>query len=139
MFFTKEDFRKIEEYLKLNSRKDTDFPELNITLNKDVILAGVYNNRNIRFFLQNLKEYILKGGSIEFDMLSEDLRQIIESKSESGIPFSSELGNNENIGITQKKITQEINRLDQQIDSMQLEEFEYVNDILDIDYDNTNE
>ncbi len=50
MFFTKEDFRKIEEYLKLNSRKDTDFPELNITLNKDVILAGVYNNRNIRFF-----------------------------------------------------------------------------------------
>ena len=139
MFFTKEDFRKIEEYLKLNSRKDTDFPELNITLNKDVILAGVYNNRNIRFFLQNLKEYILKGGSIEFDMLSEDLRQIIESKSESGIPFSFFLGNNENIGITQKKITQEINRLDQQIDSMQLEEFEYVNDILDIDYDNTNE
>jgi hypothetical protein len=27
MFFTQEDFRKIEQYLKENARKDTDFIE----------------------------------------------------------------------------------------------------------------
>ena len=29
MFFTKEDFKKIEEYLKLNAKRDTDFDLLN--------------------------------------------------------------------------------------------------------------
>lgn len=28
MFFTQEDYKKIEEYLKLNSKKDTDFENI---------------------------------------------------------------------------------------------------------------
>ena len=60
MFFTQEDFRKIEEYLKQNSKKDTDFESLDA---KDITpedsLAIVHNQQNKQVNI--------------FDLLSSDI------------------------------------------------------------------
>ena len=60
MFFTQEDFRKIEEYLKHNSKKDTDFPEIkngDNLLDKDV-LAVVHNGINHKIPIKVFAEVI---------------------------------------------------------------------------------
>ena len=51
MFFTQEDYRKIEEYLKLNSKKDTDFEDLaaeNITANDYIVIVHNGQNKKVR-------------------------------------------------------------------------------------------
>jgi len=60
MFFTQEDFRKIEEYLKQNSKKDTDFKCLDVThITPGDSVAIVHN-------LQNRQVNI-------YDLLSSDI------------------------------------------------------------------
>ncbi|MBQ3306946.1 MAG: hypothetical protein IJG68_02000 [Bacilli bacterium] len=53
-----------------------------------------------------------------------------------GIAFSNELGDSEIIGVTQKKVTQEVNRLDSRINETSPGEFSYSNDITEINYNN---
>ena len=56
MFFTQEDYRKIGEYLKLNSYKDTDLPLLereDIDIDND-IMTIVHNGKNYKISLQKL-------------------------------------------------------------------------------------
>lgn len=56
MFFTQEDYRKIEEYLRLNSYKDTDLPPLEreeIDVDND-IMTIVHNGKNYKISLQKL-------------------------------------------------------------------------------------
>ena len=50
MFFTQEDFKKIEEYLKQNSKKDTDFPLIKNgdTLLDNDVLAVVHKGINYK-------------------------------------------------------------------------------------------
>ena len=51
MFFTQEDYRKIEEYLKLNSKKDTDFEDLaaeNITADDYIVIVHNGQNKKVR-------------------------------------------------------------------------------------------
>lgn len=53
MYFTQEDYRKIEEYLKHNGKKDTDFE----ALSKEDLLEGdiftvVHDNKNYKISLE---------------------------------------------------------------------------------------
>ena len=53
MFFTQEDYRKIEEYLKQNSKKDTDFSCLDvrkITPGDSIAIVHDLQNRQVNIF-----------------------------------------------------------------------------------------
>lgn len=57
MFFTKEDYEKIEKYLKQNSKKDTDFERASLLTGNESI-AIVQNGENRLIDLNTLGEYI---------------------------------------------------------------------------------
>ena len=78
MFFTKEDFKKIEEYLKLNAMRDTDFDILNQNVKGDDSIAFVHEGRNYRMSLQRFAaslgakgQYLLDGAFV--NMSWEDI------------------------------------------------------------------
>ena len=60
MFFTLEDYRKIEEFLKKNSKKDSDFPSLNPEdpLNENDFIAIVHNDVNHKVNLLNFADFL---------------------------------------------------------------------------------
>ena len=79
MFFTKEDFKKIEEYLKLNAKKDTDFDILNQNVKGDDSIAFVHEGRNYRMSLQEFAaslgekgQYLLDGAFINMSWEDTD-------------------------------------------------------------------
>lgn len=53
MQFTKEDYRKIEEWLKLNSLKDTDFVEAD-ELQGSELITIIQKNKNKKFQLSEI-------------------------------------------------------------------------------------
>ncbi len=59
MFLTQEDYRKIESWLKLNSKKDTDF-DFADSIDGSETIAIVQDNQNKRIFL---KDFIIELGS----------------------------------------------------------------------------
>lgn len=65
MFFTQEDYRKIEEYLKLNAKKDTDFQELEGNVDAKDTIAFVHEGKNYRMSLQRFAS-IVAGNSGEY-------------------------------------------------------------------------
>lgn len=71
MYFTKEDFEKIEEYLKTQGIKDTDFPVLEDPSEDDDIVI-VHNSTNYKIPLSKLTEFI-------GDLDVETLRQAINN------------------------------------------------------------
>lgn len=55
MFFTQEDYRKIVQYLRLNSYKDTDFPSIGeMNLQDEDIITIVHNGVNYKVPLRKL-------------------------------------------------------------------------------------
>ena len=60
MYFTKEDFEKIKEYLEANAKQDTDFPDAILPLLGDELLVAVQNNCNVKFPASRITEYIDK-------------------------------------------------------------------------------
>lgn len=77
MFFTKEDFRKIEEYLKLNGKKDTDFKKVT-SANQDDIVVIVQNAINKSIEVGDLITSGTKNNSITLDKLANDIIQKLE-------------------------------------------------------------
>lgn len=87
MFFTQEDFKKIEGYLKQNSQRDTDFPEIeNLDLNDTVTV--VHNNVNYKTPVSKISSTIVLDDSsisanliqekaVTYDKLSDDTKSTI--------------------------------------------------------------
>nr|DAK92191.1 MAG TPA: Poly(beta-D-mannuronate) C5 epimerase 6 [Crassvirales sp.] len=66
MFFTQEDYRKIEKWLLSNSRKDTDFVGAATPLKGNETLAFVQDGKNVNVFLKDLIEQIFLLGVSDF-------------------------------------------------------------------------
>lgn len=66
MFFTQEDYRKIEKWLTANSRKDTEFPEASLPLKGTEVLPFVQNGMNVKVMLNDLIDQIFILGVPDF-------------------------------------------------------------------------
>lgn len=66
MFFTQEDYIKIQQWLSRNSVKDTEFNEANIPFNGNEIVSIVQGNQNKRVFLKDLVSQIFNLGVSDF-------------------------------------------------------------------------
>lgn len=66
MFFTQEDYRKIEKWLLANSRKDTDFVGASTPLQGNETLAFVQKGKNVKVSLKDLIEQIFLLGVSDF-------------------------------------------------------------------------
>ena len=113
MFFTQEDYRKIEEYLKQNSKKDTDFKQLlqSEILADDDVVAIVHKGTNYKVSFATLAK-VLESERVNTLMdYIKDLQNQINSLQISGVALSNKFGNNSYIGISQKTLTDAINRI----------------------------
>lgn len=66
MFFTQEDYRKIEKWLLANSRKDTEFAGASLPLKGNETVAFVQDGKNVNVFLKDLIEQIFLLGVSDF-------------------------------------------------------------------------
>ena len=64
MFFTQEDYRKIEEYLRQNSKKDTDFPTTEEIHDEDYVPI-IQDSTNKKMTVQDLRLGLSKGPAYE--------------------------------------------------------------------------
>lgn len=72
MFFTREDFKKIEEYLKLNSKRDTDFARVRaVTKNDTTVIVQGTENKSIK--VSDLVSTGMQDKSVTIDKLSDDV------------------------------------------------------------------
>lgn len=66
MFFTQEDYRKIEKWLLANSVKDTEFARASLPLKGNETVAFVQDGKNVNVFLKDLIEHIFLLGVSDF-------------------------------------------------------------------------
>lgn len=66
MFFTQEDYRKIEKWLLANSVKDTEFARASLPLEGRETVAFVQDGKNVNVFLKDLIEQIFLLGVSDF-------------------------------------------------------------------------
>lgn len=66
MFFTQEDYRKIEKWLLANSVKDTEFAGASLPLEGNETVAFVQNGKNVNVLLKDLIEQIFLLGVSDF-------------------------------------------------------------------------
>ena len=66
MFFTQEDYKKIQQWLIKNSVKDTEFNEANTPFNGNEIVSIVQGNQNKKVFLKDLIAQIFNLGVSDF-------------------------------------------------------------------------
>lgn len=66
MFFTQEDYRKIEKWLLANSVKDTEFDRASLPLKGNETVAFVQDGKNVNVFLKDLIEQIFLLGVSDF-------------------------------------------------------------------------
>ena len=60
MYFTQEDYKKIEEYLKQNSKRDTDFPSVTEVTNDDYVPI-IQDNENKKISVNALRSELEEG------------------------------------------------------------------------------
>ena len=91
MFFTQEDYRKIEKWLLANSIKDTDFVGAATPLKGNETLAFVQDGKNVNVFLKDLIEQIFLLGVSDFLNVSDKYGESIISLTQAIqlIPFRS--------------------------------------------------
>ena len=66
MFFTINDYKKIQQWLLSNARKDTDLNEGRIPFSGEEIITVVQDNQNKRIFLKDLVSQIFNLGVPDF-------------------------------------------------------------------------
>ena len=66
MFFTQEDYRKIEKWLLANSVKDTEFAGASLPLKGNETVAFVQDGKNVNVLLKDLIEQIFLLGVSDF-------------------------------------------------------------------------
>lgn len=72
MFFTQDDYKKIQQWLIKNSVKDTEFNEANIPLNGEETITIVQGNQNKKVFLKDFISQIFNLGVPDFINVSEE-------------------------------------------------------------------
>lgn len=113
MFFTQEDFKKIEEYLKKNSKRDTDLPRFksgDTLLDKDV-LAVVHNGINYKVPIKVLAEAIDK---YRDDYLKENIASLqnqINCLVKGGSTVGTTFGDSDDISVSQRALTIAFNKV----------------------------
>ena len=75
MFFTQEDYRKIEKWLLSNSIKDTEFVEALTPLQGNETLAFVQKGKNVKVFLKDLIDQIFLLGVSDFLNISDKYKE----------------------------------------------------------------
>lgn len=75
MFFTQEDYRKIEKWLLANSRKDTDFVGAVTPLQGNETLAFVQKGKNVKVSLKDLIDQIFLLGVSDFLNISDKYKE----------------------------------------------------------------
>lgn len=66
MFFTQDDYKKIQQWLTKNSVKDTEFNEANIPFNGEETITIVQGNQNKKVFLKDLIAQVFNLGVSDF-------------------------------------------------------------------------
>lgn len=66
MFFTQEDYKKIQSWLQQNAIKDTEFKNGLSTLTGDEIIAIVQNGCNVKLYLKDFIEQLILLGLPDF-------------------------------------------------------------------------
>lgn len=66
MFFTQDDYKKIQQWLIKNSVKDTEFSEANIPFNGEETITIVQGNQNKKVFLKDLIAQVFNLGISDF-------------------------------------------------------------------------
>ena len=66
MFFTQDDYKKIQQWLTKNSVKDTEFNEANIPFNGEETITIVQGNQNKKVFLKDLVAQVFNLGISDF-------------------------------------------------------------------------
>lgn len=91
MFFTQEDYRKIEKWLLANSRKDTDFAGAATPLKGNETVVLVQNSKNVRVSLKDLINQIFLLGVSDFLNVTDKYGESIISLTQAIqlIPFKS--------------------------------------------------
>ena len=123
MFFTQEDYRKIEEYLKQNSKKDTDFESLDA---KDITpedsLAIVHNLQNRRVNIFDLLSSDITGFFAEeralLDAKIKELEELIRIFTIEKVGLTDQFGDSQIAAVSQKALTDAINKLWQKLEDM---------------------
>ena len=72
MFFTQDDYKKIQQWLIKNSVKDTEFNEANIPLNGEETITIVQGNQNKKVFLKDFISQVFNLGVPDFINVSEE-------------------------------------------------------------------
>lgn len=75
MFFTQEDYRKIEDYLKRKSIKDTQFDEAITPLNGGEEIAFVQNGKNVKTHVKDIVEQLFLLGVSDFMNITDKYNQ----------------------------------------------------------------
>lgn len=75
MFFTQEDYRKIEDYLKRKSIKDTQFDEAITPLDGEEEIAFVQNGKNVKAHVKDIVEQLFLLGVSDFVNVTDKYNQ----------------------------------------------------------------
>ena len=113
MFFTQEDFKKIEEYLKQNSKKDTDFPLIKNgdTLLDNDVLAVVHKGINYKIPIPALAQAIDR---YRDDYLKDNIASLqnqINCLVRGGSTVGTTFGDSDDISISQRALTVALNKI----------------------------
>lgn len=75
MFFTQEDYRKIEDYIKRKSIKDTQFDEAITPLDGEEEIAFVQNGKNVKAHVKDIVEQLFLLGVSDFVNVTDKYNQ----------------------------------------------------------------
>lgn len=91
MFFTQEDYRKIEKWLLANSRKDTDFVGAATPLKGNEIIVLVQNGKNVKASVKDVVEQLFLLGVSDFVNITDKYNESYISLSQAIelIPYRS--------------------------------------------------
>lgn len=134
MFFTQEDYRKIEEYLKQNSKKDTDFEGLDtkdITPDDSIAIVHNQQNRSVNLFdllSSDLTGFFTRERKLfdekikELDYLTsikiKELQRLIKEFTIEKVGLTNQFGNSQEAAISQQTLTNAINAIWKEIRDM---------------------
>ena len=110
MFFTQEDFRKIEEYLKQNSKKDTDFKCLDVThITPGDSVAIVHNLQNRQVNIYDLLSSDITGFFAKerwlLDTRIKELEGLIKTFTIDKVGVTDSFGTSQTATISQRTLT----------------------------------